>query len=463
MLMRWTRALVVTLMLVTGCSSGQSDEPAKLRTLSDGDSFTIPQFSGSCPVDFSSQVHGVDPTSGIEWSIDVPWVERREAFIVHRDLAIGASRQWTSADGRHVFALDATSGEPRWQRTVDSMFTPLHAPIPSDDVVIMGDGQSVVGLDVASGSEAWRFTADWHTTPVITEGGLVVQRDNGPLVVLDPETGALRREFPIAVSNRGVGLHVAAGLVLVDDGQGEVAALDPATGAIRWRYDVNLGDQTRYEIAIVDDTVLVTRLQATSGEISALDPETGAVRWKRVIPDLGPIVEMSDLVVDRTSLNVIDVATGRDLWRIEPRSHGIDERVDYRFMVSQPTPDLVVVALPHLAEEQDSDTGSARSRTQNRLLTFDTLDGTVRWQLDVEEERLSPATIVADRMIIGGGRSSYVTEGEDPDKGRLMALDSTTGVIEWETELRDEVASAPIPFGDRAIVLSSEPSVDSCD
>jgi outer membrane protein assembly factor BamB len=111
----------------------------------------------------------------------------------------------TSSDGI-IYALDAATGEVRWQFAGEDIF--WSGVSVSDTTVFVGNSDHFVyALDALTGAERWRFqTTDW--------------------VLSDPLLAG-------AVLYVGIGTHVE------DTGARPVYALDATTGAELWRFDTN--------------------------------------------------------------------------------------------------------------------------------------------------------------------------------------------------------------------------------
>lgn len=167
-----------------------------------------------------------------------------------------------------VHALDATSGEERWQRSPANGIE-FSIPVVTDATLMLGstDGE-VLALDASDGSDDWR--RDLGTEPV---GPVAVADDTaflpGPddgLLALSVADGADRWRRDVGSGPSGPPV-VADGVVYVGAGQ-HVHALDAADGDERWQFetrDVLFGDYTRRGInglAVVDGLLYVATAPA---------------------------------------------------------------------------------------------------------------------------------------------------------------------------------------------------------
>jgi outer membrane protein assembly factor BamB len=164
-----------------------------------------------------------------------------------------------SADADGVVYALTTDGEKKW--TVETEHN-LHtkAVALNDGTLFVGTGGTmpavvsgdtdksraslVLALDAETGEQKWQFKAsDWFTGPTIGGNRVYAGNNNSTLYALDRATGeevwswqATGGSFlaPPTYANETVfaGIH----------GGGELVAFDAKTGSIRWRSDLNAGN-----------------------------------------------------------------------------------------------------------------------------------------------------------------------------------------------------------------------------
>ncbi|HRN54380.1 MAG TPA: PQQ-binding-like beta-propeller repeat protein, partial [Gemmatimonadaceae bacterium] len=150
---------------------------------------------------------------------------------------------------QHVYALDARSGEKRWEFATGDV---VHAsPAVADGVVYIGSwDRNLYALDAATGRERWRYTTGADTV--------------------------IYNQVGIASS-----AAVSGGMVFVGGRDGHFHAVDAATGAFRWKVNNN-GGWTIGSPAVRDGIVYF----ATSDgrRFKAVDASTGALRFELANP-----------------------------------------------------------------------------------------------------------------------------------------------------------------------------------
>lgn len=159
-----------------------------------------------------------------------------------------------SSDGSAI-RLDADTGEELWRSRLSGEI--LAAPQGNGSVVIVQtyDGK-LQGLDYATGEKLWTYDSN---TPVLTIRGTntPILRDNlvfagfanGRVVAFDAQTGAVRWEVRVAISQGRSEIErivdVDGTMALVGNElyaasyQGRVVAIDVATGRKLWQRDVS--------------------------------------------------------------------------------------------------------------------------------------------------------------------------------------------------------------------------------
>jgi outer membrane protein assembly factor BamB len=206
-----------------------------------------------------------------------------------------------------VVALDAATGVERWRTDVrrDTSTVPTTivgfatTPSVAGGVVVTCTREvgfpwrgQVVALDADRGRVRWRYQwepvgrivhASCPVAMVVVDGLAIASVDDGRLIALELETGAVRwiapavPDFLTQWEERP--LAVTSGVVAAGSLSGVVTGHDVATGTTRWTY----GSQADAAATVVDRGLLGDAGQfigtTTSGRIYALDARTGAFQW----------------------------------------------------------------------------------------------------------------------------------------------------------------------------------------
>ncbi len=193
-----------------------------------------------------------------------------------------------SSDGI-VVALDASSGDERWRSDVggESLATPVISP---NGVVIQTVDNRLRVLERFDGRERWVvlqsmpvLTMRGTATPVIVGSNVVAGFDNGRLVAVDLQTGAIEWEALLAPPSGRSDLErlsdidgaiVSVGQDVYAAGyQGRIAAVAAESGQVLWAAEIST-----YQGVSADWTSLYT--VQDGGEIIALSRRNGNETWR---------------------------------------------------------------------------------------------------------------------------------------------------------------------------------------
>ncbi|WP_162224569.1 outer membrane protein assembly factor BamB family protein [Halorussus amylolyticus] len=319
----------------------------------------------------------------------------------------------SSGTGGNLHALDAETGERRWEFETDGWVS--HAPAFADGSVYVGtDGQQFVAVDAETGERRWETDLghDLHdSSPTVADETVyvgtagdspaVVSDDDevdrsGALFALDADTGDTRWAFEVSdwISTSPA---VVGGRVYFGDDDGHVRALDAETGEERWSFEVN---RSVFSSPTVSNEILYF---GAVGTLFALDAETGDPNWTF---DLDwPSVRCSPAVAEGT---------------VYVACHGN-------------------VACP---EDDTCDPPDATAK----LYALDADHGAETWSYDIERDvRSSPA--VADGVVYLGCASG------------VSAVDAESGSEAWRVEFDDYVDSSPAVADGRVFVNCSDGNV----
>lgn len=188
-----------------------------------------------------------------------------------------------SLDGA-VISLSAEDGSEQWRTEVSSEV--LAVPASDGNVVIAQtiDGR-LYALDASTGEERWRYD---HATPVLTLRGLatpVIDRsqvlaafDNGQIVSLNLDDGALQWSARVSqpsgstdlerISDVDSKLVIDGGLVYAANYNGALVAFSRAQGQAIWKQEVSTSQNILVgngKVVVVDDRSHVHAYNASSG------------------------------------------------------------------------------------------------------------------------------------------------------------------------------------------------------
>lgn len=143
------------------------------------------------------KVYALDPEDGaVQWSYDTEEPEDRRAAVtsspavVDGTLYVGSRCSYTGCVDGDVYALDAETGEKRWQFEADANVQ--SSPAVADGTVFVGSqAGTVYALDTTDASEEWTFSTDGpvETTLKAHDGTVYVGSDDGNLYALDVASG----------------------------------------------------------------------------------------------------------------------------------------------------------------------------------------------------------------------------------------------------------------------------------
>ncbi|HMA37873.1 MAG TPA: PQQ-binding-like beta-propeller repeat protein [Chloroflexia bacterium] len=354
-----------------------------------------------------ADVHGsgVYRTTGVPQQPHVLWRFPVGHGVIASTPAIAGGRVYFGDPEQGVYALDARSGQERWDFAADDF--DAASPAIADGVVYATTRETVYALDGATGREQWEFSV---ADCALDYAGLA-----NPIVV--------------------------GGVVYVGGLKEAVYALDGQTGHERWRAAVTGG--VPYSPAIANGLVYfgTDRLDWQNRNANpprsfyALNRASGQVQWVLPVPgDVSASPTVVDGVVyfvsDEEILYAVDAQTGHVQW--QSAIGGLD---------------LAVAAVAY---------GTVYVTTGSGLHAVDRQTGVERWtfqQVDVASNRYAAA--IADGIIyIPSTGRQWSFRGFEM-AGYLYALDAQTGQEIWKYPLNNAVDVSPA-IADGVIYLECE-------
>jgi outer membrane protein assembly factor BamB len=332
-----------------------------------------------------------------------------------------------SGDG--LFAVDAATGERRWQSEAGGAFT---GAALDGETLVVGNVDDVTGrtrviaFEAATAVPLWVFATAGRPVGVVAADGLVFAGTANPpgsrtgtLHALDGTTGleVWRLEMDGQVSRPAV----VDGVVYVGSLVGTLRAVDAATGGELWQTD--LGDDV-LSPAVANGLVYV----GSGGTLFAVDAATGAERWRF---DTGAFTALAAVDQDRVyvagsgdrTLDALDAATGTSLWSYETSAE---------------------LGSPSVA----GDTVFVGSADGN-LFAVNARDGSERWQIDVGTGLATTSSVVFGGIVYVGAGSG----------GMLTAVGGADGLAATQPGIAQTGQTAVYESADFGFRLTYDPAI----
>ena len=217
------------------------------------------------------------------------WTSRIGPVAQPMTVNVSGSTVTVAASDGSVAAIDAATGRDLWRASAGG---PIAAGVGSDGKVaaVVTAANELVAL--SAGKELWRakMPAVSYTPPFVAGGRVFVLSADRAVSAFDGQTGRKlwtqqRPGEPLVLRHAGVML--AVGNTLVVGLSGRLAGLDPLTGAVRWEAPIanprGINDVERLvdlvgTVSRVGDTVCARAFQAAVG---CVDAARGMVLWTK--------------------------------------------------------------------------------------------------------------------------------------------------------------------------------------
>ena len=425
----------------------------------------------------SGRVTAFDVLSG-----DVAWVytrsypediEQSQALGRHRGVSVLGDTVYFGAADAVLVALDALTGEQRWEVSTGDYTTGLghsHPPLVADGKVVLGfaggdrSGRgTIVAHDAATGEHIWTT----YTVPRPGEPGYETwtEREVPPLgglawstISYDPELGLIYmgtgQPTPWASTLRGPGDALYTNCIL---------ALDIDTGEIEWYFQVVPADN--WDLDATAESMLVD-LEIGDVEYKALI-ETSKIGWGIVLDrETGRFIDAfrtgyDNIITGWTDTgspiyNPDQIPTLEDvdsdkIFEVCPHLHGTrnlnsasysPETGLYYVGINNACMDVTFVSEEYVPGRVFRGMGSRVKMVPGydyigEFVAFNPITGERAWEYRPE----SGAPMTAAALATGGG----LVFGGTADR-RLFALDADNGGLLWETRLNGDISGAPVTF-----------------
>lgn len=238
----------------------------------------------------------------------------------------------------HFHALDLTTGETRWTRTIEQAGFPSAAALADDArlPVVVGDDLGIVrGLDRATGETRWEYATEGE----ISGGPTILPTADGPRVLVGSQDASLSC-LDLATGNRlwthsiadqircgpTVARTAAGDRIFLAGCDGRLHVIDAANG--EELATVEIGGPTGTTPAVSGHLVL---FGTEGGEFFAIDFMKAVIAWQKrpttsaqAFRSSAGLTEELAIVGSRgRSVEAFDVASGNPVWR-QPRRGRVD-------------------------------------------------------------------------------------------------------------------------------------------
>ena len=425
----------------------------------------------------SGRVTAFDVLSG-----DVAWVytrsypediQKSQALGRHRGVSVLGDTVYFGAADAVLVALDAQTGEQRWEVSTGDYTTGLghsHPPLIADGKVVLGfaggdrSGRgTVVAHDAETGEHIWTT----YTVPMPGEPGYDTwtEREIPPLgglawstISYDPELGLIYmgtgQPTPWASTLRGPGDALYTNCIL---------ALDIDTGEIEWYFQVVPADN--WDLDATAESMLVD-LEIGGVEHKALI-ETSKIGWGVVLDrETGRFIDAfrtgyDNIITGWTDTgspiyNPEQIPTLEDvdsdkIFEVCPHLHGArnlnsasysPETGLYYVGINNACMDVTFVSEEYVPGRVFRGMGSRVKMVPGydyigEFVAFNPVTGERAWDYRFD----SGAPMTAAALSTAGG----LVFGGTADR-RLFALDAENGDMLWETRLNGDISGAPVTF-----------------
>jgi PQQ-dependent dehydrogenase (methanol/ethanol family) len=367
---------------------------------------------------------------------------------VNRGAAVGYGNVYVVTLDDRLIALDAASGEVRWNVAVADPtvgYSETMAPQVYKGKIIVGSAGGewpirgfVAAFDATTGKQAWR----WHSTDPKSFAGDAWQRGGG-MVWTTPAIDAARDLIIFSTGNPNPDLYGAGrkGDNLYTD---SIVALHASTGELAWFYQEVPHDVWDYDA--VSNVVLFDTIE--HGQTVPAAGEAGKTGWFYIVNrNTGKLIRRSDAFVDQSKnmfaqptlqgVQMLPGANGGAEWSppaYSPLTHAVYILGMNQLMTFTTGKDPGFQ--PGTMRLGSSFTNVEKDPRQNGVFTAINVDtGTIAWQYKAKQPLIGGALATAGNLVFMG-------EGD----GYFDAFDATSGAKLWRFNLGAGVNAPPITY-----------------
>ena len=198
----------------------------------------------------------------------------------------------TLSDGETIWSFDAGSPTERLHRTSSPMLTESH-------VIYGGVDGTIRALDRSTGEPVWERSLGSRVSasPIGVDESILVGTENAKLHLLKSANGEPVASLELPGTPFGRPLEVNGSIVVFMTGR-YAAAIDRALKSTRWQIQIGT-DWATFRPLLVDQTILAG---ADDHRVYALSEKTGALVWMQEFD--GPVTSLTYVAGDRDELYV---------------------------------------------------------------------------------------------------------------------------------------------------------------
>ena len=355
--------------------------------------------------------------------------------------------------GSLVSVDDAPSASGGWEYAAGA---PIVAPpaVVGARVFVTAEDGSIVALDRETGALLWRYDSGLTAavTPAVSDGLVFVVFKPGIVSALAEDSGDVVWSKRLPVASLPSPTVADGRLFVAETDRNRLLALDAATGETLWDY--HLDDWVIAPPAINDGLLIAT---SNDAKIHILDVNTGKLRmiydagegrWTRG----GPAV--TDDLLYISSNGVRRDGNRARVWGIDYRGHRYPlERPIYYVrtqlavwgFAKQPPVQQGTVWSTRTSGKQPYQPAISRQAAVvadavGLVTGVDVSTGEIIWETDLAVDITTAATVAGPVALVGD------------EHGRVIALSTADGSQQWIASLEGSVAAAPIVAGDLLLV-----------
>jgi len=271
-----------------------------------------------CVATEAGAIYGIDAKSG-----EAIWAEGYGTDVEIAPAAVDGTVYLGAGD--HLYALDAATGEPQWdrwlatgrerykRRTWGTVIGRRVTATPAVDFtgLYVGSTPGRLYAMTTDGDKRWDLGLNGavHAAVSVFEGTVYTGDNSGTVYAIDAQTG---KSMWTAGTHKAVtaGPIVANETVYVGDAEGRLYAIDAATGTTHWQHPVSGAIETTP--VWNDDEVVIGSVE---GVVYGIDPEEGSRNWTISLGEgIGaPMIHDTVAYVDNEAGNLFAIDLDADI------------------------------------------------------------------------------------------------------------------------------------------------------
>lgn len=226
-----------------------------------------------------------------------------------------------------IFALDASSGKPRWERKLGALNASSPAYYNGRVFVVNLEPQQVYALDAKTGRIVWRkpLPGRSESSPIVVDGKLIFGCENGDLFAVSPKNGKTIWTAALGGAVKAAPAY-DKGVLYVGDYGDHMSAVNIKNGSIKWQSNAQGASLGRSGEFYSTPAVAFGRVYSgnNDGRVYSFETSNGSIAWSHSTggyvygspavadtPETGPTVYVGSF--DR-NLYALDARSGNVIW-----------------------------------------------------------------------------------------------------------------------------------------------------